>query len=277
MADQYARQVVSRRRRPLLFAIAIGFTAAIAPALVASAAPAQDNTGGAFGGQISSVSAVTSTTLPGSTGIATTTVATSQTLVTPKDPPSQRLATESHKVMAVIGGLIVVALSILLLTMRYWRSTRPVPPVEEPVVDESALVAPAVVGARRVYEPVVAPPGAVSDSVAHAPAVVAEADVVDATVAVDPPVVDEPAAAGEAAANAEPAVTQPTADEPAVPAEAATAVTTVAEQSTDHVGADDDWEPHTGEHARVELPTTSVVPRPSAAARRRALGLPTDS
>ena len=42
----------------------------------------------------------------------------------------------------------------------------------------------------------------------------------------------------------------------------------------DHVAADADWEPRTGEHQRIEIPVRPTTARPSAAARRKALGLP---
>lgn len=78
--------------------------------------------------------AATTTTAPsgaaGSAGspAATTTVASDQTLVEAPKPPERRLITESRRVMAIIGALVAVALALALLTVRYWRHTRPVAP-----------------------------------------------------------------------------------------------------------------------------------------------------
>jgi hypothetical protein len=60
---------------------------------------------------------------------------------------SRPLFTESRKIVAIIGGLVFVALALLLLTIRYWRVTRPVPvdaamPEPVPVLDPVFVVEP---------------------------------------------------------------------------------------------------------------------------------------
>ncbi|HWJ98562.1 MAG TPA: hypothetical protein VNQ33_10415 [Acidimicrobiales bacterium] len=111
------------RRRTLLFVLALGFSAAVAPAALATAAPAQDP-GATFG------TGETATTVAGSTSAPTATTAatdsTNQTLVESEDAPEKPIFTESRKVAAIIGGLVLVALAILLLTVRYIRLTKPV-------------------------------------------------------------------------------------------------------------------------------------------------------
>jgi len=143
-----------------------------------------------------------------------------QTLVESEDPPEKAIFTESRKMAAVVGGLVFVALAILLLTIRYIRVTKPVAaPVGEPVAAE----------------------------VPERPTP-ASVPVDDADVFVLP---DKEPAAGPADAT--------------VPA-------ATAREATDHEGADADWEPRTDEHQRVEIPSASAPARPSAAARRKALG-----
>lgn len=106
--------------------LALGFSAACAPASLAAAAPAQDP-GATFGtGETTTTVAVTTTTVVG--GSSTTADPANQTLVESEDPPEKAIFTESRKVAAVIGGLVFVALAILLLTIRYIRVTKPVAP-----------------------------------------------------------------------------------------------------------------------------------------------------
>ena len=47
-----------------------------------------------------------------------------------EDGGSTRLVTESRKVLAVIAGLVFVALALMLLTFRYWKATKPVAETE---------------------------------------------------------------------------------------------------------------------------------------------------
>lgn len=55
------------------------------------------------------------------------TEATAAPVAEPAEPDSRPLFTESRKILAIIGGLVLVALALALLTVRYWRITRPVP------------------------------------------------------------------------------------------------------------------------------------------------------
>lgn len=60
---------------------------------------------------------VTSTTVPDNGG---------QTLVEAQPEPARFLTAESRRIVAVIGGLVMVALALTWLTVRYWRATKPV-------------------------------------------------------------------------------------------------------------------------------------------------------
>jgi len=98
---------------------ALGFAAAVAPAAMSAASPAQDP-GATFGGtgaETTTTVAVSTTTEP--------TSETNQTLVESEDTPDQPVFTENRKVAAIIGGLVVVAIALLLLTVRYIRVTKP--------------------------------------------------------------------------------------------------------------------------------------------------------
>jgi hypothetical protein len=146
-----------------------------------------------------------------------------------EESPDQPLFSENRKVAAVIGGLVFVALALLLLTVRYVRVTKPVaasaeeglpmlPPTLE-LNDESVFVVASDEGSQPVVPTV-------------------------------PPL------------DVEPAIEAPTA-----------AATIAASGGTDHDRADDDWEPRTGEHERVEIQRGAAVARPGRAARRKALGI----
>jgi hypothetical protein len=91
------------------------------------------------------------TTLPGSTTVAAVPAAGSETepATEPTEPAevaatgSNRVADENRKIWAVVAALVLVAIALSLLTIRYWRKTRPVSPgadADEPVaeVDEVA-------------------------------------------------------------------------------------------------------------------------------------------
>lgn len=102
-----------------MFTCALGFSAALLPTSSAWGVPGQDPAE-----TIAGAGAETSTTVP----VATTEAVaqTNQTLVESEATPDQPLFTENRKVAAVIGALVVVALALLLLTIRYWRTTKPV-------------------------------------------------------------------------------------------------------------------------------------------------------
>jgi hypothetical protein len=72
--------------------------------------------------------------------------ATNQTVVETAEPTETALFTESRKIMAIIAGLVCVALGLAWLTYRFWRNTKPSlddpspdqpsaePPLDEPQV-----------------------------------------------------------------------------------------------------------------------------------------------
>ncbi|MEZ5140000.1 MAG: hypothetical protein R2702_18305 [Acidimicrobiales bacterium] len=111
------------RLRSLLLAASLGIAAVVA----ATPAGAQDGTSTtavAFGGgDPSAATTVASTEVP-----ATTADAESTQEVTEGTTSESSLFTESRKVLATIGALVAVALALTLLTIRYWRTTKPVAP-----------------------------------------------------------------------------------------------------------------------------------------------------
>jgi hypothetical protein len=210
-----------------LLTCALVFGASLASATPVAAAPVQDP-GATFGGG----GVETTTTLAPATTSTTASDATNQTLVESAESPDQPLFTENRKVAAVIGGLVLVALALLLLTVRYVRVTKPVakapeeglpmlPPTLE-LDDESVFV--------------------VADEDGAKPSTKVVAN--DAPVWSPPPAPAEPPVSAIAAAS-----------------------------GTDHDAADDDWQPRTGEHERVEIPSGATLARPGVAARRKALGV----
>lgn len=223
---------------------------------------AQDNTGAAFGGAGAQVSSTTIAGTPTTGAAATTSQASSGTLVESKDPPATRLVSGSRKVMAVIGGLVIVALALMILTIRYWRVTKPI--ASEPV-DAGEVADLAVAGV---------PVAPIVGSAAGEPAAAAPAPVTPAADDDDIWTTDEPDAGEPTVPVAPPAAVVAAADA-VTAADAAEPVTTA--DAPDHAGADQDWEPHTGEHERVEVPTGAALAKPGASARRRALGLPDDA
>lgn len=62
----------------------------------------------------------------------------SQTVIEGEEQPARRVATESRRVMAVIAGLVFVALALALLTARYVRITKPSALVASGAAEESA-------------------------------------------------------------------------------------------------------------------------------------------
>jgi hypothetical protein len=225
---------VAIRRRTLLFVLALGFGAAVAPASIALAAPSQDP-GATFGTGETSTTVAATSTMP--TTATTEADAANQTLVESADQPEKPIFTESRKVAATIGGLVFVALAILLLTVRYIRMTKPVP--QGDISDLPFLADDVEVEDGDVFVSELAPKAE--------PAPV----IPDAAPAV--------AMSGTATATAPAPVPAP------APAPA-----------TDHAGADDDWEPRTDEHQRVEIPSGTSLARPGIAARRKALGIRSD-
>jgi hypothetical protein len=234
--------VVASRRRSFLFALAVGFSAAVLPGAMAGAQAshlAQDGSGATFGGQSTAVS----TTAVGSASTTVATTNATQTVVETPDPPATRLLTESRKVAAVIAGLVIVALALALLTVRYWRQTKPMPLVDADDADADEVEA--------VDEPLFVAP---------------------ASLPADPPVPAEPEAVAEELAEPIESI-----EEPAVSAEPDDATNVESPSGPDHQGVDADWEPRTGEHPVVTRPAAMSLARPTAAVRRKALGVPDGS
>ena len=158
--------------------------------------------------------AATTVTAPGTpgsdpTGPATTVAAggpasTAATATSTTQPTngagSRRAADENRRIWVVVAGLIAVAVGLSLLTIRYWRQTKPVPLAPVP-----ASGADAASRERRNRR---------AEGGRHSRRAVAGAD---------------------------------------------------------HVSVDDGWEPRgTGEHDRVEIPTTDRRPRPTPEQRAAA-------
>ncbi len=220
---------MATRRRTFLFLCALGFGAALAPATVSAATPVQDP-GATFGG---SGAPITTTT-----AVATTTTEaesqTNQTLVESKDSPDQPVFTENRKVAAVIAGLVIVALALLLLTIRYLRITKP---SSADAVDQSIPMLPMDL----------------------------DLDFNDDSVFIEEPIgLFKPVEWGPTSAD-------PIDVEPAERATVAASGSAAA--GADHEAADDDWQPRTGELERVEIPGGTSLARPGIAARRKALGV----
>ncbi|MCB0971921.1 MAG: hypothetical protein KDA97_10485 [Acidimicrobiales bacterium] len=118
--------MVVRRLLLLVAALGLALASLVAPALPASA---QDTTDPSV-----STTAADATTASTAAPAGTGDVAPDDTGQTVLESPSsdQRLATENRRVLAVIGGLVVVAIALTLLTIRYARATRPVAGGEAP-------------------------------------------------------------------------------------------------------------------------------------------------
>ena len=134
---------------------------------------------------------------------------------------------------------VLVALALLLLTVRYIRVTKP---------SSSADVEPDL--------PMLPP----------------DLDLNDDSIFVDDPDVASPAAPA-AEPSPHPVADEGTGSEPAAVAAATATLAADAPPAADHDAADEDWEPRTGEHERVEIPRGTTLVRPSVAARRKALGV----
>ncbi|MCB0997020.1 MAG: hypothetical protein KDB21_18125 [Acidimicrobiales bacterium] len=222
------------RARSVVLALALSCVALGASAAPAGAAPSQDPT---------------STAVSFGAEEATTTVAASVADVVPETTQEvtegtsseSRLLTESRKLVATIGGLVVAALGLTLLTIRYWRATRP--------IDDTDLQVP-VMGTEAALG---------ASAVASAPATEAPEPLATPAVPPTPP----PAA---------PAPARMPVDVPSSEVQMPSTVTDTAEhEAILHQRADEDYEPQgTGEHERVEIPARPG--RPGRGARAAALG-----
>lgn len=158
---------------------------------------------------------------------------------------AQASASEDRKIWAVVGGLVVVALALTALTVRYWRITRPDRPAE-PVEGGRSRRRRSRSGRDR-REPARAGDG---------PTVAALLDELD---------------------DDDIFVSTPTTPS-TVTAEVARVPSTTGDAtpgSPDHEAADDDWRSRaTGEHPIVQRAPARTITRPSREQRSRALGQP---
>jgi hypothetical protein len=138
---------VAARLRPLILAAAL---AAGSGALAVGAA------GPAAAQETPTTSAV------GAFGQATTAPATTEAEAGPESTQTvtegaseeRSLLTESRKVLATIAGLVIAALALALLTVRYWRATAPVPVGVEPLPVGATAGATAAATASASGDPV---------------------------------------------------------------------------------------------------------------------------
>lgn len=114
---------MAARLRSLLLAAAIGSIAALAVPGVAQGqeVPTSDATATTV-----AIGGVSETTAVGESTVVDEGPDTVQE-VTEGTTTESSLFTESRKVLATIAGLVISALALTLLTIRYWRATRPVP------------------------------------------------------------------------------------------------------------------------------------------------------
>lgn len=224
---------------------------------------------------------VVTTTAPAPTTASTTTASEPST----SSPSRTRVADENRKIWLVVAGLVAVAIALTLLTIRYWRHTRPVPQAIGAPALGDVPPAPALFGGRTGES--TASPDAVEDpepaSDAGTPtAVTAAATLTGAAAAVDRSDAGDdadldPGPATEAIpvvvigdVTAAPVAASIT-DDPldAEVGEGRTSRRAVA--GADHAGADDTWEPRgTGEHERVVIPAAVRRARPTPAQRAAA-------
>ncbi len=173
---------------------------------------------------------------------------------------SRRVADENRKIWAVVAGLVLVAIALSLLTIRYWRRTRP-------VADTTGLMLPtdAALAVALASEPETGPPAGESSSGEPS----ADASGADEPSSVE--VVEPPGAVSSGlevvAGDAEPADTgADTAPVPVVDVSPASPRRAVA--GADHASADEAWEPRgTGEHERVVVAPAARPQRLSAEQR----------
>jgi len=136
LPDRYASSSVVTPRRSLLLAacfslIALGGVGAGSVPAGAQVDPTiPPTTALSFGGGNSS----TTVAVPSTTEAAPE---TTQTL-SGGGTSETRLLTESRKVLATIVALVFVAIALAMLTVRYWRVTKPVAPVEAALVEPPA-------------------------------------------------------------------------------------------------------------------------------------------
>ncbi|MFN8019378.1 MAG: hypothetical protein U0P45_14830 [Acidimicrobiales bacterium] len=139
--------MADRRRTPRLAAalalclLAIGLLGGRAWSQVG---PQDPTTTAAFG--TTAPAGATATTAAGGSDAATTQATdgsdasdgSDQTIISAPPPASKRLATESRKVKAIVAALVVVAIALAILTIRYWRATKPLLEAETTTIADAA-------------------------------------------------------------------------------------------------------------------------------------------
>lgn len=196
---------------------------------------------------VTDASAVT-TTIP-----STTTTGGGEISVAEGGPGSAEVAAENRKIWAVVAALVAVAIALTLLTIRYWRQTRPARPASSQ--DDRP-------------EPVLPP----------AELAVDEEAVEDEAFEVDEPVVVVPAIAAAEAASVAPSIDDledelfapPTLEVPVV----VPGVDPLAGMADDD--ADESWARRTGEHRAVVAPDLPRIVRPTPDQRRAAFAAAAD-
>lgn len=127
-----SRPMLARARSTIGLLAALGLTLlVIAASAVGSADPASARAVRTVGGSAAfRADAITSSASQASdTGadVTTTEPGTATPLTSSGADGTGSSASEDRKVWAVVGGLVAVALALSLLTIRYWRQTRPMP------------------------------------------------------------------------------------------------------------------------------------------------------
>lgn len=214
------------------------------------------------------------------------------TTVAAKSPPqsgvdSAAVDAENRRLVAIVAGLVAVAIALFLLTIRYWRVTKPVPPElasgPRPAQRPNQPVRPATVAPRQDS----APPVLEEDQHDHLDDQYEDFDDQyeedfddqyedgdfeeyeedqDLQDHHESGVIDDDLEATTTVAAQDDRVLRPrTPPRPGRRSRRAVA-------GADHAGADQDWEPRsTGEQAAVEPPPTLTAARPSRSLRSRML------
>lgn len=116
------------RRRLAAFAMVIALAATIGGATggVAGATAAQDpsitSTSGALGTEPAGAPDVSTTAAPAASGAVPATADESTPTASGR---SEEIAEENRRIAMIVGALVAVAIALVLLTIRYWRATRP--------------------------------------------------------------------------------------------------------------------------------------------------------
>lgn len=232
----------------LVAALFVVLALALVGAAPASARSAQDpGVTTTFPVEVSS-----STTTPVTTVVPTTAAVVTTDVEDPEASTgagSTRVADENRKIWAVVAGLVLVAVALSLLTIRYWRKTRPVPPTTGLMMPTDAALAVAL-ASNTAEEPAPGPDPDVKAEPEPEPDPEPKPDpdpvlVPTGLVEVDGAHDLHDDAVYDAANDTAPV---PVVEAP--PAEPASARRAVA--GADHAAADEAWEPRgTAEHERV--------------------------